>query len=311
MRHGVALLLGVLFLPMLGLAGVGPAQAQTEALQVDGTIQAVDCQGQTVDLSAPNGTNTIDAGDMTVVLINSMSVPFCSLADYVGAPVTAWLMPAGDQFVATQIDVTGSAVAQPAPAPSEVDSPVAIVGTVLGTVVVSGLIYLLVHGPDGVYYRYPYWGDYYRYYYHPEYRPYAGNYPASAPVVLAAPAITGTVLGVVVVDRLQYLLTRDAGGHLYRYPYYGPYHQFYYRVTSRPLAGSYQTAPVRQGDPRWGIPSHATSPSHPAPAVRGQTQRQPVAVPQRPAPQGSYNTTVTRPAPQRQNTPTQRPAPQR
>src|SRR6266852_3922437 len=97
-------------------------------------------------------------------------------------------------------------------------SPVPIWGIVLGTIIVAGLLYLVVHGPDGVYYRYPYYGEYYQSYYRPEYRPYTGYYVASAPVIIIAPTIAGVVLGVVVVNNLEYIVTRDAYGHLYRYP---------------------------------------------------------------------------------------------
>jgi hypothetical protein len=136
-------------------------------------------------------------------------------------------------------------------------APVPIWGIVLGTVIVAGLLYLVVHGPDGGYYRYPYYGEYYQHYYHPEYRPYTGFYPASALVVTVAPVIVGTVLGIVVIDNHQYVLSRDAGGHLYRYPYYGPYRQVYYRPAYHPYEGvyvkngAYRSAPVRQGDQHW------------------------------------------------------------
>jgi hypothetical protein len=220
MQKAIALALGVL-LPLLGVAGVG--QAQPAALQVEGIVQSVDCQAQTLLLSASGGSNTIAAAPYTAVLVNSTSVPFCSLEGYIGAPATAWLVADGDQFSATQIDITGPVAVAP-PATAAV-SPLPIVSTVLGTIAVAGLVYLLVHGPDGGYYRYPYYGAYYHYYYHPQYRPYTGSYPASAPIITVAPAITGTVLGVVVVNDLQYILARDGGGHLYRYPYYGPYYQ--------------------------------------------------------------------------------------
>ncbi len=320
MRKVIAVVLGVL-LPLLGVAGVGQAQS---AIQVQGTIQAVDCQAQTVVLSAPDGSNTIDAADYTAVLVNSTSVPFCSLEGYVGASATAWLISAGDQFSATQIDVTTPVAIAPAPASSEIVSPLPIVGAVLGTIVVAGLIYLLVHGPDNEYYRYPYYGAYYRHYYRPEYRPYTGSYPAVAPIITVAPAITGTALGTVVVNNLQYILTRDSDGRLYRYPYYGPYHQYYYRPTYRPYAGSYPEAPVRQGDARWDAPARAANqtssglihlvqqsvPASRPPVPQSAPQRHPEQVvqpvPQRivnPAPQSApqrHPDQVVQPVPQRQ-----------
>jgi len=265
MQRTVALMLGVL-MAVLGVSGVGQAQS-TSGVQVQGVIEAVDCQSGTVQLSSPSGTNTIYAAQDTVALVGATSVPFCGLQDYVGAPATAWLVPNGDQFSATQVAVTGPAP-MPAP-PSAAISPLPLVGVVLGTVVDAGLVYLLVHGPDGGYYRYPYYGDYYRYYYRAGYRPFTGAYPATAPIITVAPAITGVVLGIVLVNNYQYLLTRDGGGHYYRYPYYGPYRQHYYRATYRPYSGTfraYQSAPVRQGDPRWDMAAHAVH--VPAPTVR-------------------------------------------
>lgn len=136
-------------------------------------------------------------------------------------------------------------------AQAQVLSAVPIWGIVLGTIVVAGLLYLLVHSPDGGYYRYPYYGQYYQTYYRPQYRPYKGYYVESAPIIAVAPPIVGTVLGVVVVNNLQYVVTRDADGHMYRYPYYGPYRQVYYRPAYRPYRGDFANAPVRQGDERW------------------------------------------------------------
>ena len=325
MRKVLAVVLGVL-LPLLGFAGAGQAQS---AIQVQGTIQAVDCAAGTVVLSAPIGSNTISAADYTAVLVNSTSVPFCSLQEYIGAPATAWLIANGDQFSVTQIDVTGPIAAVPAPVTTEVVSPVPIVDAVLGTILVAGLVYLLVHGPDDDYYRYPYYGDYYRHYYRPEYRPFTGYYPASAPIITVAPAITGLVLGIVVVNSLQYILARDDGGHLHRYPYYGPYHQYYYRQEYRSYSGAYGDAPVRQGDPGWDAPAAAISQTDSAPAAHDASQPVPVLhqIPQlspvfqpalqrkstpadQPTPQRQLSP-VFQPGPQRQASPADRPAPQR
>jgi hypothetical protein len=152
------------------------------------------------------------------------------------------------------LGLAGVAHAQ-APAPNS--APVPVWGIVLGTVAVAGLLYLMVHGPDGGYYRYPYYGAYYQHYYHREYRPYTGFYPKSALVVIAAPHVAGVALGVVIVGGHHYVLSRDAAGHLYRYPYYGPYRQVYYRPEYHDYHGiyvgngAYRSAPVRLGDVRW------------------------------------------------------------
>jgi hypothetical protein len=309
MRKIIAVMLGAL-LPLLGVAGVGQAQS---AVQVQGTIESVDCEGGTVVLSTPGGSDTIGAADSTAVLVNSTSVPFCSLEGYIGAPAAVWLVPDGSQFSATQIDVTGPAAEVPVPAAGV--SPLPIVGIVLGTIVVAGLVYLLVHGPDGGYYRYPYYGAYYHHYYHSQYRPYTGYYPASAPIISVAPALTGNPLGIVVVNNLQYILTRDSDDHLYRYPYYGPYHQYYYRSTYRPYTGSYQNAQVRQGDPRWDAPAHNFSQVNRAQSAPQRQVYQPA--PQRQVYQPAPQRQVSQPAPQQrvyQPTPQRQvyqPAPQR
>lgn len=160
----------------------------------------------------------------------------------------------------------GSAQAQPLQA-----SPVPLWGIVLGTIIVAGLLYLIVHGPDGGYYRYPYYGEYYRHYYHPWYRPYTGFYPAAAPVIVVAPRVVGLVLGVVVINHVQYILSRDGDGHLYRYPYYGPYRQVYYRPAYHEYHGDYVTngayshAPVRQGDPHWDTDRRNFAPAYQRP----------------------------------------------
>jgi hypothetical protein len=162
-------------------------------------------------------------------------------------------------------------------------APVPIWGVVLGTIVVAGLIYLLVHAPDGGYYQYPYYGDYYRHYYNPHYRAYVGYYPVAVPVIFVAPPIIGVVLGVIVVNNFSYIVTRDAYGYYYRYPYYGPYRQYYYRATYRPYSGprfgaAYQTIPLRQGDSRWDAPAMHNPPGpglRPATEVPGPRTRGP------------------------------------
>jgi hypothetical protein len=256
MRKSVALLLGVL-VPLLGLAGAGNAQS---TVQVQGTIQAVDCQSQTVVLATPNSTNTIAVAPYTAVAVDSQAVSLCDLQQYIGSPATVWLVANGNEFVATRIDATAQGVTAPvvtaAPVQTAID-PLPIVGVVLGTIAVAGLIYLLVRDNDR-YYRYPYYGDYYGYYYHPEYRPYLGWYPAVCPILFAPAPLTGFVLGVTVVDGFDYLLVRDRDGRFARYPYFGPYRDRYYRPEYRaytgPYAGAYRSAPVRYGEWRNNAP---------------------------------------------------------
>jgi hypothetical protein len=159
-------------------------------------------------------------------------------------------------------------------------TPVPIWGVVLGTVLVAGLLYLMVHGPDGGYYRYPYYGEYYRHYYRPVYRPYLGFWPSSALIVSVAPPVAGIVLGIVIVAGHHYILSRDPDGRVYRYPYYGPYRQVYYKPAFHDYhgtfvtSGAYRTAPLRQGDAHWDGDKRILAPDyqrpHPMPAHQPQ-----------------------------------------
>jgi hypothetical protein len=139
MRNAIALLLGTL-LSVLGLTGIGLAQS---SVQVRGTIQAVDCQSQTIVLNNANGSNTVAATGSTAVVVNSTSVSFCTLQQYVGASATAWLVPGGNEFLLSRIDVVGPATtaAQPAPAPA-VHSP-STLGIVLGVLAVGAIGYII------------------------------------------------------------------------------------------------------------------------------------------------------------------------
>jgi hypothetical protein len=141
MRRVVAVLLGM-FLPVLGLATAGLAQS---AVSIQGTIQAVDCQNGTVVLDGANGSNTLTATGATAVVVNSASASFCTLAQYEGDQATAWVVPSGNEFQVTRLDVVGpvTATAQPAPA-SAVKAPSTLT-LVLGALAVGALGYILGH----------------------------------------------------------------------------------------------------------------------------------------------------------------------
>jgi len=272
MRKWVALALGVL-VPLLGLAGVGSAQS---TVQVQGTIQAVDCQQGTVVVATPDNTNTIAVAPYTAVLVDSQAVSLCDLQQYVGSQATILLVPSGNEFIATRINATAQGAVAPValPVQQEAVAPLPIAGVVLGTIALAGLIYLLVRDGEGHYWRYPYYGEYYRYYYRPEYRPYAGPYPAVWPVLYAAAPIGGIVLGVTIFNGLDYLMVRDRDGRYERYPYYGPYRS-YYRPEYRAYAGPYRgDAPVHYGDTRGSAAFHRTN-GGPAPYQRPQQYQQP------------------------------------
>ena len=284
MRKSVALVLGVL-VPLLSLAGVGNAQS---TVQVQGTIQAVDCQAQTLVVATRNGVNTIAVAPYTAVLVDSQAVSLCDLQSYVGSPATVWLVANGNEFVATRIDTTVQGTVAPVTVASPVQasvSPLPIVGVVLGTIALAGLIYLLVRDHDR-YYRYPYYGDYYTYYYNPVYRPYYGSYPAICPIVFAPAPITGFVLGVSVFDGYDYLIVRDHDGRFARYPYFGPYREHYYRPEYRAYAGPYRDAPVRYGEWRRDGGAPGQRPYYNNNYNRGPQQYQ---QPQRPSYNNNYN----------------------
>ncbi|HLN13356.1 MAG TPA: hypothetical protein VK587_09200 [bacterium] len=294
-----------LMLPLLGLNGVASAQS---TVAVRGTIATVDCQSGTVVVNTASGQQRFDASNDSYASVDATNLPFCSLEGYVGAPATVWLTASGDQLLATAVNVTGPVAV--APVAAQVVSPLPVWGTVLGTVVVTGLLYLAVYAPDGHYYRYPYYGGYYRYYYHAGYRRYTGFYPASAAIITVALPIVGIVLGTVTVDGNPYLVSRDPAGHVYRYPYWGPYRQHYYRPAYRPYAGAnvrtYVSAAVRQGDPHWDAPAHMMAaelhrlPAHGVPQHQAQpAYRQPTNPPAH-QPQPAYRQPTNPPAHQPQ-----------
>ena len=275
MRTGIAILLTVL-VPLLGIPAVGQAQS---TVQVQGVLQSVDCENGTVTIDTGNGVNTIDVAPYGTILLGSSSIPLCSLDEYTGATINAWLVANGDAFEVARLDVVSQAPAPPpAPAPAATAAPLPIAGVVLGTILVAGLTYLLVHAADGGYYRYPYYGAYYRYYYRPYYTPVVGVVPVVAPVITVPEVIAGVVLGTVIAGSLTYILARDADGHYYRYPYYGPYRQYYgSRPEFHPYAGAWSNAPVRQGDARWSAnaPVQYRPNAAPSPAYRGSDQTRP------------------------------------
>ncbi|HET7263233.1 MAG TPA: hypothetical protein VFL28_01085, partial [bacterium] len=315
MRSAIAVVIAV-FVSLLGLNGVGHAQT---AAEIQGTLETVDCQnGAVTTLDALGNTETVYASDSTAVAVESSSVDFCSLNGYVGAPVDAWVVPYDNEFVATQIDVTG-----PVPvlaATQTAVAPMPIVGAVLGTILVGGLLYLLAHD-SAAYYRYPYYGAYYHHYYSASYRPYTGWYPASPPIIYVATPIVGTVLGIVAVNNYQYLAVRDYDGAYRRYPYYGPYRSYYYHPTYRYYSGTYVNiytqAPVAVGDSHWDAPRYQmqqwqrtvtsrpnawSAPHRSMPATYQRPQWQPQSQPvfQRPAPAPQPQPTYQRPQWQQQ-----------
>jgi len=190
MKQGTAIFLGVL-IALLGLADVGQAQPPG-TVQVQGTIRAVDCQAYAVTLDTAGGRVVYRVAASAAIVVNSAGVPLCALQQYPGASANVWVTAIQNELVITRIDAVGQAYAPapyapapyapapyapapypyPAPAPAYYAPP--LIGVVLGTIVVAGLVFLLVRHSSGVLYRYPYYGSYYPYYYRPFYQPYYG-----------------------------------------------------------------------------------------------------------------------------------------
>lgn len=167
MRHVTAIAVSVL-LACLALAGTGDAQT-AQPIQIQGTISSVDCQTGQVTLSTSGGSDTFQATNQTAAYLNGSPVSFCSLQSDTGDSATAVLVPTGNAFDLTQIDVTAQAAAPSAPSTSGsiLSNPVAIG---VGALLLGGLIgYIVGHQntqPQPVYtYGQPVYSPYgYQYY---------------------------------------------------------------------------------------------------------------------------------------------------
>ncbi len=134
MRHVTAIAVSVL-LACLAFAGTGNAQT-VGPVQVQGTIQSVDCETGQITLSTSGGTDTFQATNQTVANVNGSSVSFCSLQSYAGDSATAVLIPTGNAFELTQINVAVQAAA-PSTSGSLLSNPVAVG---IGALLLGGLI---------------------------------------------------------------------------------------------------------------------------------------------------------------------------
>lgn len=154
MRHVTAIAVSVL-LACLAVAGTGSAQT-LQPVQIQGTIQSVDCQSGQVTLATAGGSDTFQADNQTAAYVNGTPADFCSLRSYTGAQATASVIPTGNQFDLSQINVTSQA-ASPSTAGSILSSPVAIG---IGALLLGGLIgYMVGHhnsNPQPVYSPYGY-----------------------------------------------------------------------------------------------------------------------------------------------------------
>ncbi|HXX39279.1 MAG TPA: hypothetical protein VEP50_14235 [bacterium] len=102
MHRIAAIVLGMLLIT-LGVSSVALAQ---NVVYVQGKIQAIDCQANTLVLRGANGSiNTLLANTYTAVFINSAPVGFCALRQYIGSYATASVTAAGNQLVTGRVDV--------------------------------------------------------------------------------------------------------------------------------------------------------------------------------------------------------------
>jgi hypothetical protein len=148
MRHVTAMTAAALMVLVacLGVAGTSDAQAP-QTVQLQGTLQAVDCQTGQVTLGTGSGSNSFQATNQTGAFVNGAAVDFCSLQSYAGDSATAVLIPTGGGFELTQINVS----AAPARAASGSTLSPAAIG--IGALLVGGLIgYILGHQSQPAYY---------------------------------------------------------------------------------------------------------------------------------------------------------------
>jgi hypothetical protein len=150
MRHVTAVTATTLtmLLACLGFAGTGDAQVP-QAVQIQGTLQAADCQTGRVTLATNSGNNTFQATNQTAAYVNGGAADFCSLQSYAGDAATAVLIPTGNGFDLSQINVS----TPPAPPASGSTLSPAAIG--VGALVLGGIIgYIIGHQsqPQPVYY---------------------------------------------------------------------------------------------------------------------------------------------------------------
>jgi len=94
-----------------GLMVPGIVHAQ-DVIQVQGAIQAADCQANTLTLNASDGSHVFQVTPSTAVFVNSARTEgVCTLQQYVGSNATVWVTANGDQLLAGRVDVS----AAPAP----------------------------------------------------------------------------------------------------------------------------------------------------------------------------------------------------
>jgi hypothetical protein len=143
MRHLTAIVT-VALLACLGLAGIGNTEVQ-QPLQIQGTLEAVDCQAQQLTLNASGSVTTFQSTGQTAVFVNGTLTQLCSLQSRIGAPVTVLVAPSGDQFVLGRVDVSAPQAVPPSVGTSTGPS---IAGIAIGALLLGGLAYLIIRNAN-------------------------------------------------------------------------------------------------------------------------------------------------------------------
>ncbi len=142
----------VILLACLGLADIGNAQVP-QALQIQGIIQAVDCQAQQLTLNTSGSTTTFQSTGQTAIFVPGGLTQLCSLQAFIGAPAAVLVTPSDNQFVLTRVDVgapqaASQPVLQSTPATGETPGTSSTAGIILGAILLGGLTYLLLNNSN-------------------------------------------------------------------------------------------------------------------------------------------------------------------
>lgn len=111
MRQITTAVVGALLIA-LGVSGTALAQ---NVVQIQGTIQSVDCRTNTLVLASGGVVNVVPVTPYTAVFVNAVPVVFCALQQYVGGYAVASVTPVGNQWVAGRIDVAVAMAPPPPP----------------------------------------------------------------------------------------------------------------------------------------------------------------------------------------------------
>jgi len=159
MRRGLKHLAGVGIVALsVANFGFSPIAASAQgSVQIQGTIQTVDCGTNALVLNALDGPHVFPMASDGTVTINSVQASFCALAQYVGSRATVSIEAVDSRIVAGHVDVSTSAtpVVPANPATPAVPPP--------------------AYNPNNESYPYPSYG-YYPYYPHYGYYPYYPYY---------------------------------------------------------------------------------------------------------------------------------------